>query len=544
MKKILFLFIVSTFLFCSYEVLAEENLPDPGILPDSNFYFLKSWKESIQTFFTFGAENKAKQFLHLSEVRLAEYQKMVEKGKIKIAEKIIQKYEKQLNLALKKTDEAENKGKDAEKLKEEISEKILKHQEVLERVLEKVPEQARSGIENAIEMSQKGFENAIQVVTGEKKWELEKKEGEMKVRIKEKTVKPKPSMNISLPWATGTFQAEFPSFFLTGQPIMIRPPGSPMPQPVAEQRPVLKSMNDDEWCAKKRMRIDDHSVKYILEMLGVVTVKVGSVDCRACYVRKFSEGGELVAERWDDMYFWYLQKLSGKWACEKSINYKNFIGSGWTDYYQISESWSPQNFYYQCVKREGAYVSGSADYCEKEVPASAILPPPAATSSTSVIEDVSCQRGKMEDYKCPNGSLVKWRCQCKYDESNGEEWRHCAVNPADSCSLSVDSSSLTISSIQTRYSTWQQGRPGEAKSISMQFFWKTNKPTTSWIEYGLTTAYGSKVLSYAPSPDYDEHGTYDLPAMQRDTTYHFRIIAEDVQGNKIVSDDYTFTTGL
>ena len=150
----------------------------------------------------------------------------------------------------------------------------------------------------------------------------------------------------------------------------------------------------------------------------------------------------------------------------------------------------------------------------------------------------------MEDYKCPNGSLIKWQCQCRYDESTGDERRNCTVNPAESCPLSVSSPSLTINSIQTKYDTWQQGRPGEEKSISMQIFWTTDKPTTSWIEYGLTTAYGSKVSSYAPSPDYYEHGTYDLSGMQRSTTYHFRIIAEDAQGHKIVSDDYTFTTGL
>ncbi|MFH0803726.1 MAG: DUF5667 domain-containing protein, partial [Candidatus Tagabacteria bacterium] len=85
MKKMFFSLIILSFLVFGFNVLAEENLPDPGTLPDSNFYFLKSWKESVQTFFTFGAENKAKQFLHLAEVRLAEYQKMIEKEKTEIA---------------------------------------------------------------------------------------------------------------------------------------------------------------------------------------------------------------------------------------------------------------------------------------------------------------------------------------------------------------------------------------------------------------------------------------------------------------------------
>ncbi|MDZ4209875.1 MAG: DUF5667 domain-containing protein, partial [Candidatus Curtissbacteria bacterium] len=127
------------------------ELPDPGLTPDSHFYFLKSWKESIQLFFTFGEENKAKQFLHLADVRLAEYQKMIEKGKTEIAQKTLEKYEKQLNHALDKAEQVKEKGKDVEKLKDTISEKILKHQEVLENILEKVPEEAKKGIEKALD---------------------------------------------------------------------------------------------------------------------------------------------------------------------------------------------------------------------------------------------------------------------------------------------------------------------------------------------------------------------------------------------------------
>ncbi len=195
MKKTIFLLVVLAFLFAGCKVMAEEKLPDSGTLPDNMFYFLKSWKESIQIFFTFGAENKAKQFLHLAEVRLAEYQKMIEKGKTEIAQKTLDKYEKQLNRALEKTGEAKGQGKDVEKLKEEVSEKILKHQEVLIEVLNKVPEEARKGIENAIEVSQKRFENAIQAVTGEKKEELQRKVEEVRTEIEEKIIESKPPIS-------------------------------------------------------------------------------------------------------------------------------------------------------------------------------------------------------------------------------------------------------------------------------------------------------------------------------------------------------------
>src|SRR3990167_6075969 len=76
------------------------------------------------------AEIKSKQFFHLAEVRLAEYQKMIEKDKTEIARNTLEKYEQQLNHALEKTEEAKEKGKDVEKLKEVISEKIIKHLEV------------------------------------------------------------------------------------------------------------------------------------------------------------------------------------------------------------------------------------------------------------------------------------------------------------------------------------------------------------------------------------------------------------------------------
>jgi hypothetical protein len=69
--------------FAATSVFAQfQPLPDPGATPDSSFYFLKTWREQIQLFFTFDADKKAKQYLHLAEVRLAEYQKMLNKALI------------------------------------------------------------------------------------------------------------------------------------------------------------------------------------------------------------------------------------------------------------------------------------------------------------------------------------------------------------------------------------------------------------------------------------------------------------------------------
>ncbi len=153
-KKFLIAMTIVSFLFANSANAAILPSSDM-IAPDSPFYFLQTWKESIQTFFTFGLENKAKQYLHLAEVRLDEYQKMIEKGKTEIAERTLEKYEKQLNNALQKTEELKSKGKDITDLSQKIEETATKHLEVLQTNLQKVPEQAKKGIENAIENSQK-----------------------------------------------------------------------------------------------------------------------------------------------------------------------------------------------------------------------------------------------------------------------------------------------------------------------------------------------------------------------------------------------------
>ena len=137
----------------SNQILLEE----PGILPDSDFYFLKIWKEKIQLFFTFRAENKAKLYLHLSEIRLVEYQKMIEQNKFEIAQQVLEKYQNQLNLALEKLEQIKSKGQNVESLSQKISVATLKHTQVIEQNLLKNPDQAAKGLNNALEASQKGY---------------------------------------------------------------------------------------------------------------------------------------------------------------------------------------------------------------------------------------------------------------------------------------------------------------------------------------------------------------------------------------------------
>ena len=169
MKKIILVTILS-FLLLSFgvQVLAQEtDLPSPGLLPDSPFYFLETITEAIGTFFTFGDLKKAERYAALAAERLAEAQAVVEKGKPEFVEKTMARYENQLNNSIDHAERAQTKGQNTEKVMEVIT-KVGKatsvHLEVLAEVYEKVPEQAKPAIESAMKVSVKGHEKAVEAL--------------------------------------------------------------------------------------------------------------------------------------------------------------------------------------------------------------------------------------------------------------------------------------------------------------------------------------------------------------------------------------------
>ena len=66
--------LVISLLFSGTAYAQEEELPDPGITPDSTFYFFDNWGKNIGLFFAFGPEAKAQKALEYAEERLAEAQ--------------------------------------------------------------------------------------------------------------------------------------------------------------------------------------------------------------------------------------------------------------------------------------------------------------------------------------------------------------------------------------------------------------------------------------------------------------------------------------
>ena len=150
-------------------VTAQGDVQDAGTTPDSVFYGLDRAMESINLAATFNSAKKAEVHLRHAEERLAELKEMIEEGKTKHIEKLVKDREKSINKSEEKVREAEEKGKNVDELAAKVEEMHAKHIVVLGGLLEKVPEQAREHIQNAIGKSSRS--QAIGAITKEKQEE-------------------------------------------------------------------------------------------------------------------------------------------------------------------------------------------------------------------------------------------------------------------------------------------------------------------------------------------------------------------------------------
>lgn len=152
-------------LFDIYQV--EEELADPGLLPNHPLYFLKTLSENIGTFFTFGQINRVNRQMFLAERRLAEAELLLAQGETERAEKMMNRYQKRFARALVLLERAKEDGQNTDEAMVKIAEKTLRHQMVLSRVYNQVPEQAKDAIRQAMENSLRDYERTIETIPQE-----------------------------------------------------------------------------------------------------------------------------------------------------------------------------------------------------------------------------------------------------------------------------------------------------------------------------------------------------------------------------------------
>lgn len=153
-------------------------------LPNDTLYPVKIAIEKVElAISSLGGNHKAEIKLKHALKRLEEVQALIEEhqkdGVIEEEEEneemeASETLEEQTEEAIKASDEEENIDKKA-RIIEKLERLTERHQEVLQRVYDKVPEQAKNAIEHAMEMSEKGHLRAIEAL---QKTHVNKEKGE------------------------------------------------------------------------------------------------------------------------------------------------------------------------------------------------------------------------------------------------------------------------------------------------------------------------------------------------------------------------------
>jgi len=164
------------------EDVSIGEVSDPGILPDSPFYFAKGWGRTIRLFFTLDTLKKAELELRFASEDVLAIEKLCEKAECELAGKLCEKFQERFQSGIQRMEKAKREGKDVEALIEKFRENHLRQQQVLARVLGKAPEEAEEGILRAIANSSFGLENAIERIQGTHKMEQFQEELNLQIR--------------------------------------------------------------------------------------------------------------------------------------------------------------------------------------------------------------------------------------------------------------------------------------------------------------------------------------------------------------------------
>ena len=130
----------------------EDELPDPGITPDSPFYFFDTLGKKLGLVFTFGDEAKAKKALDYAEERLAEANAMALTNKLQEMTQATGEYE-QFMATVNERLQATVQQNASTNISEKVALATQKHLDVMDRVRDRVPEEGQEALDRAQERS-------------------------------------------------------------------------------------------------------------------------------------------------------------------------------------------------------------------------------------------------------------------------------------------------------------------------------------------------------------------------------------------------------
>ncbi|MCK5030872.1 MAG: hypothetical protein KAR64_05355 [Thermoplasmatales archaeon] len=142
----------------------QRELFPAGITPGSWLYGFKKFSENIDLFFTFDDLAKAEKLAYYAELRLAEVKELAENGNTEFVNDLVNEYKLNLENSNELVKTAQQFGKNVTKVTGFIAVSTSIHVDILEEVLQQVPEKTKLSIQNAINYSKEGNKWALDVL--------------------------------------------------------------------------------------------------------------------------------------------------------------------------------------------------------------------------------------------------------------------------------------------------------------------------------------------------------------------------------------------
>lgn len=132
------------------EEKVDYYLPYPGILPDHPLYWLKMFRDRIMLTLTKNPVDKYGRLLLYADKRVGAAKVLVEGGKAELGVTTATKAGKYLEQAINEFKGINDPGKATPEERERLLKAGMKHEEVLNAILDKVPDQSRPALQDTI----------------------------------------------------------------------------------------------------------------------------------------------------------------------------------------------------------------------------------------------------------------------------------------------------------------------------------------------------------------------------------------------------------
>lgn len=137
----------------------EQTAANVRVMPGSAWYGFKVFGENMKLAFTFKAEDKLKVREQIAEERLAELYRLMNEGNdTALMNQIMNQYNVQVQAMYNGMEGVGNESG----VVQQLQEKLQKHQQLLQQNVDKVPEQAKAAIMNAIQKQTEQREKLIE----------------------------------------------------------------------------------------------------------------------------------------------------------------------------------------------------------------------------------------------------------------------------------------------------------------------------------------------------------------------------------------------